>query len=286
MKGQIILLIDCHTHTHNSSDAENDTVKERCEKAIELGLYAMAITDHCEANRFYSKEYYNITETSVNNEYNYKRSYEESVAETTAVKEEYKNKLNLICGIELGQATSNDNVADIIYNDKRIDFIIGSMHELPGHEDFYFLDYSKENVPKLMEENFKEIYKLCKQNKFDVLGHLTYALRYIEGDQKIKVNISEYKDMIAEIFKEIIKNGKGIEINTSGLRQAYGKTFPSLEYIKLYKDLGGKIITFGSDSHSNADLGAGISQGIKIAKQAGFEKTAYYMNHNPYFIEI
>lgn len=280
------MIIDCHTHTHNSFDAENETVKERCEKAIELGLFAMAITDHCEANRFFSKEYYNITNDSVNDEYNYKKAYENSVSETIALKEEYKNKFNLICGIELGQGTSDDNVSDIICNDKRIDFIIGSMHELPGHEDFYFLDYSKENVPKLMEENFKEIYKLCKQNKFDVLGHLTYALRYIEGEQKIRVDILKYKDMIAEIFNEIIKNGKGIEINTSGLRQAYGKTFPSFEYIQLYKDLGGKIITFGSDCHSTADLGAGILQGIEIAKRAGFEKAAYYINHEPYFIEI
>lgn len=280
------MLTDCHTHTHNSFDADKDTVKQRCEKAVELGLYAMAITDHCEANRFYPKEYYNITENSVNNEYNYKSAYENSVAETTELKEEYKNKFNLICGIELGQATADEDVSDIIFNDKRVDFIIGSMHELPGHEDFYFLDYSKENVPKLMEENFNEIYKLCKQNKFDVLGHLTYALRYIEGEQKIKVDILKYKDIIAEIFTEIIKNGKGIEINTSGLRQKYGKTFPSIEYIELYKDLGGKIITFGSDSHSTADLGAGISESIEIAKKAGFENAAYYINHDPHFIEI
>ena len=280
------MIIDCHTHTHNSFDAENDTVIQRCERAIELGLAAMAVTDHCEANRFYPMEHYGVTEPSENDVYNYKKDYENSVAEVTEAKEFYKNKLNLICGIELGQGTADDEVADIICADKRIDFIIGSMHELPGREDFYFLDYSKLDVDKLMEENFNEIYKLCRQNKFDVLGHLTYSLRYIEGEQKIKVEISKYKDIIAEIFSEIIRNQKGIEINTSGLRQAYGKTFPSLEYIKLYRDLGGKIITFGSDCHATADLGAGIAEGINIAKQAGFEQAAYYLNHEPHFINI
>ncbi len=281
------MLIDCHTHTHNSFDAANETVRERCEKAIELGLCAMAITDHCEANRFYPKDNYSPGHSkNGEDEYNYKKAYENSVEETTAAKEDFNDKFALICGIELGQATADDKAADIICKDGRVDFIIGSMHELPGREDFYFIDYSKENVPKLMEENFNEIYKLCKQNKFDVLGHLTYALRYIEGEQKIKVDILKYKDIIAEIFKEVIKNGKGIEINTSGLRQAYGNTFPTPEYVKLYKDLGGKIITFGSDSHSTADLGAGISQAIGIAKNAGFEKAAYYIKHQPHFIDI
>lgn len=282
------MIIDCHTHTHNSFDAEKETVMERCEKAVEIGLCAMAITDHCEANRFYPKEHYNLAEAPANSgdEYNYKKAYENSVAETTAAKEIFKDKFSLVCGIELGQATADEKVTDIICQDSRIDFIIGSMHELPGHEDFCFIDYSKENVPQLMEENFNEIYRLCKQDKFDVLGHLTYALRYIEGEQKIKVDILKYKDIIAEIFKEVIKNGKGIEINTSGLRQAYGNTFPHPEYVKLYKDLGGKIITFGSDSHSTADLGAGIPQAIEIAKNAGFEKAAYYIKHQPHFIEI
>lgn len=280
------MLIDCHTHTHNSFDAEKDTVEQRCEKALQLNMTAMAITDHCEANRFYPMEHYGITLPSENDVYDYKKDFENSVAETTAAKEEYKNRLNLICGVELGQATADETVADIIASDKRVDFIIGSMHELPGREDFYFLDYSKLDVNKLMEENFNEIYKLCKQDKFDVLGHLTYSLRYIEGEQGIKVDIDRYKDIIAEIFSVIIHNKKGIEINTSGLRQKYGKTFPSFEYIKLYKDLGGEIITLGSDCHCMADLGAGIPESIEIAKRAGFEKTAYYINHEPHFIKF
>ena len=55
------MIIDCHTHSRNSFDADNDTVKERCQRAIQLGLDAMAITDHCEVNRFYEKEYYHKT---------------------------------------------------------------------------------------------------------------------------------------------------------------------------------------------------------------------------------
>ena len=125
--------------------------------------------------------------------------------------------------------------AENILSDTRLDFVIGSMHELPGHDDFAFLDYSHENIPNLLEEYFNEIYKMCKWGKFDVLGHLTYALRYIQGEQNIKVDMKPYEEIIRQILKTIIQNGCGIEINTSGLYQKYGKTFPDFKYIKLYR---------------------------------------------------
>lgn len=280
------MFTDMHTHSRNSFDAENETVAERCEAALKLGLDAMAITDHCEANRFYDKSHYGISDSPPEDVFDYRKFYEDSVRETVAAKELFGDRLTLICGVELGQATADDTVAELIMGDKNLDFIIGSMHELPGMADFFFLDYSNMDIHELMTKNFSEILRLCKQNKFDVLGHLTYCLRYIEGEQGIKVDIGRYRDAVAEIFKEVIKNGKGIEINTSGLRQKYGRTFPDSEYIKLYRDLGGKIITFGSDSHSTADLGKGIRRAMELAKAAGFSKGAYYLKHEPVFFDL
>lgn len=282
----INLIIDCHTHSRNSSDADNDTVRERCIKAMEIGLDAMAITDHCEINRFYEKSHYNITKPLIYDEFGFEKGFRASISETCEAKDEFKGKFNLICGVELGQATYDTTLADKILLDERIDFVIGSVHELPNHEDFAFLDYSKEDIPKLMEENFQEVLKLCKWNGFDVLGHLTYALRYIEGEYGCEVDLKPYKDIIAEIFKTIIKNGKGIEINSSGLRQKYKKAFPDLEFVKLYKDLGGEILSVGSDCHKTSDLAAGIPKAIEIAKAAGFEKIAYFKKRKPYFINI
>lgn len=280
------MIIDCHTHTRNSFDADNDTVIERCERAIQLGLDAMAVTDHCEVNRFYEKEHYTIDYEQKYDDYGFNRAFENSMAETTAAKDLYSGKFNLICGLELGQPLADMEVTQQILSDSRLDFVIASMHEMPGHDDFAFLDYSKENVPALLEQNFSEILKIAKWGKFDVLGHITYALRYIQGNQNIPVDMTPYQDTIREIFKAVIQNGKGIEINTSGLRQKYGDTFPSLLYIKLYRELGGEILTVGSDSHKTADLAKGIKEGIEIAAQAGFTRIAYFKERKPYFINI
>jgi len=119
---------------------------------------------------------------------------------------------------------------------------------------------------------YDEIYEICKWNKFDVLGHLTYTLRYMTGVQGHIVNMEQ--------------NGKGIEINTSGLRQQYGFTFPTLEYVKMFKECGGEVLSIGSDSHCAADLGKGIVEGTEIAKQSGFKYLTYFKNRKPNFIKI
>ena len=127
---------------------------------------------------------------------------------------------------------------------------------------------------------------MCKWRKFDILAHLTYPLRYINGIAKLNVDISQYNEIISESFRLLIQNGKGIEINTSGLRQPYGLTFPTLEYVKLFKELGGEIISIGSDAHCADDLGKGIIDGIKLAETGGFKYISYFKNRKPEFIKI
>lgn len=280
-------LIDCHTHTYYSPDAEAEPVK-MVERAIELGLEAYAITDHCECNRWYSIEHYNA-EPNEHDTYDFGRDFDRSLNNTMKLKEIYGDKINLICGIELGQATHDFEIADMAAADERLDFIIGSMHELPNRPDFCFIkyeNYSESEIYKLLEDYFLELLKLCKWGKFDVLGHLTYTLRYIEGEYGLKINLSKYDDIIRECFKTIIQNSKGIEINTSGLRQKYGKPFPEFKYIKLYRELGGEIISLGSDAHTVPDLGKGIAECSELAQKAGFKYLTYFKKHKPIFIKL
>ena len=280
-------LIDCHTHTQYSVDSEAD-IELMIKRACELNLAAYAITDHCECNRWYSENYYKNATTY--KYFDFGRDFENSVSAVTLLKEKYANKLNLICGIEMGQATQELNVAEKIVADKRLDFIIGSVHQIPDTEDFAFLDYNSmnwRNMYELMYTYMLEINKLCKWGKFDVLGHLTYFLRYFQNHWNIKFDISAFDEIIEESFRELTLKGKGIEINTSGLRNSKCKeTFPSLKYIKMFHMLGGEIISIGSDAHTVEDLGSGIYEGVELAKEAGFRYITYFKERKPNFIKI
>lgn len=280
-------LIDCHTHTQFSVDSEAD-LSMCAERADRLGLAAYAVTDHCECNSWYPAEHYSDGD-DMHDSYRYKDCFLDSVAAVTALKEKYNGKLNLICGVEMGQPQAAPEAAAFINADERVDFIIGSLHQIHGEKDFYYIDYidlGTDKIYDLLERYFMELNEMCRTNYFDVLGHLTYCLRYMKQKHGIEPDISRFDDIIADSFRTLAQNGKGIEINTSGLRQGFGETFPNLRYTKLFREMGGEIISVGSDAHTAEDIGKNVRDGIEIAKAAGFTRIAYFKKRQPQFIAI
>ena len=256
------------------------------ERAMELDLAAYAVTDHCECNCWYPKEHYENTELF--DYFNYKDDFEASLSAVTALKEEYKG-FNLLCGTELGQPLADLEIAEKCIADSRLDFVISSVHQIKDEKDFFYINYyhmTTAEINNLLERYFSEVYELCKWGKFDVLGHLTYCLRYMKIRNGITPNMKLFDEIIAESLRTLADKGKGIEINTSGIRQGFGTTFPSLKYIKLFRELGGKIISIGSDAHKVRDLGANIAEGAELAKAAGFNEICYFRKRQPVFIRI
>ncbi len=281
-------LIDCHTHTQFSMDSDADIV-QMIERAKSLNLSAYAVTDHCECNFWYEREHYSAEQILLADDYfNYKQDFDNSVNAVNALKEKYSD-FNLICGVEMGQAMADIEVAEKIVNDTRLDFVISSVHQIKGEKDFYYIDYANmtmDEIYNLLERYFIEVYELCKWGKFDVLGHLTYCIRYMKMRNGINPDLKRFDDIIAESFRKLAQKDKGIEINSSGIRQNCGYTFPSLEYVKLFHDKGGEIISIGSDAHTVDDIGADVVTAIEVAKTAGFRRICYFRERKPYFLDI
>lgn len=280
------MLMDMHTHTAFSVDSE-ESFDNMFARAQDLGLLAYAVTDHCEAGRFYSAEHYGRPKMqSEFDVYDYRDAFLASVGAVTDAKENYNGSVKLLCGVELGEPLYDIKATCEILSDERLDFVIASLHELEGYDDFAFLDYRNFDVHELLYKYFLEIYRICKWGEFDSLGHLTYTLRYIEGKFGFKPDMSRYTEIIRESLRAVAEKNKALEINTSGLRQNYGKPFPEPEYVRMFREAGGEIITIGSDAHNVRDLAAGISDGIAIAKDAGFRYIAYYEKRKPVFVKI
>ena len=150
------------------------------------------------------------------------------------------------------------------------------------------MDLSDESIDymKLLGEYFEWELKLAEWAKFDTLAHLTYPLRYIVGKYHRPVDMSKFDEIIDEILLTLIKNEKSLEINTAGLRQPIGVTSPDEGILRRYKELGGKLITIGSDAHYAEHLGAGIDKGYELALKCGFDKIAVYQDRTPTLIPI
>ena len=282
-------LCDCHTHSAWSPDGK-DSAEDMCRRAAELGLDVYTLTDHCDCNYWLPAEEFEAQtgrEIAVDREMYGSRDYSSaSIDEVSGLKERFPF---LLCGIELGQPMQNVSAAEAVSSRPELDFIIGSHHQNAGKEDFYWLKYDKMDNSEIyayLDDYFEEMLAMCKWGKFDVLGHLTYPLRYIKGDYGIKLDMKRYEDIIREIFRTLAQNGRGIEINTSGLRQKYGRTFPDAHYLRLWRECGGEILTLGSDAHCTADLGKGIADGIELARECGFRRIAYFRARTPRFVEV
>lgn len=133
---------------------------------------------------------------------------------------------------------------------------------------------------------FNEVLQNIKiYDEFDVYGHLDYVVRY--GGYGIKtIEYSEFADILDAILLELIMNDKGIEINTSGLRYGLPYPHPNIEIIKRYKELGGKIITIGSDAHNSDDLAKDFDLVYDILRSLNIKEIAVFHNRIPDFICI
>ena len=281
-----MLPMDCHTHTGISPDGTG-TVEAMISQAAELSLPVLAVTEHVEMNRYFPQSHYGVLPRNAWEIFNHAAVLEQSLDAVTAAKVTASEQgVTLLCGMEMGQPNADFGLSASVSSDKRLDFVIASLHELLEKPDFFCLDYTQESITALLKDYFTELYAICQWGKFDVLGHLTYPLRYIEGEAGIAVDLSPFEEQIRCCFRALVEHGCGIELNVSGFRQKYGKPFPTLEYLKQYRELGGEILTFGSDAHCAADLGKGISKGVALAKAAGWKRACYFVGREPQYITL
>ena len=267
-------ILDLHAHTDNSFDGNHSAVF-LCETAAAQGLRAVAFTDHVEMDCYRAQRF--------------DRTAKQSYFETVKARSAFRGKLIVCAGVELGQPTYDIPESEHLVQQYSYDIVIGSIHNLRGKKDFWFLpreEYENGGADRLLREYFDELLLLAEWGKFDVLAHLTYPLRYMVGEYGIPVHVSDYAQQIDAILEAAIKNKLALEINASGLRQKLGGTMPGEGIVRRFKALGGERITVGSDAHYAEHLGAGLEQAMDMALRCGFQFITLYHKREPIEIEI
>lgn len=269
-----IIKFDYHLHTNFSQDGKAE-MEDVVLQAINLGLSEIALTDH------YDFIYPNTP-------FPYQINYDNYYKYFSRIKNKYSGKINIIFGIELG-ISPHPKLRELItrfVNKYRFDFTIGSIHDVEG-EDLYsgdFFKYMDKHTAyryylSYLRDSIKSVKEIC------VVGHLDFITRYGNySDPYLKYD--DFKDVIDEILIYLVKSGKGLEINTSGYRYGIGSVYPSLDILKRYHQLGGKIITVGSDAHRVGDIAKDFDKAQIFLKQAGFEHISVFRGLKPSFVRI
>jgi histidinol-phosphatase (PHP family) len=218
---------DLHIHSLYSTDSQINP-DDLLEKAIRCNYDAIAITDHFDII---------ASELSTHNV----MSFEKYCLILDTLKKRY-SLIRLIQGAEVGEYHWFKTEIDGIFNYRRPEFIIASIHFLSDR-----LNISVPFEPMLSDEQQRDYYQLnldmVQKADFDILGHLGIFKRYIVHDS------SCCRDLIEDIYKTIIKKGIALEINYSGFNKPVNRLIPYPEEIALYADMGGRLISIGSDSH-------------------------------------
>src|SRR5699024_9478082 len=125
------------------------------------------------------------------------------------------------------------------------DFVICSMHTADKKDLHSGNFFANKTIEEAYRQYYEELlYCVTHFKQYSVIGHIDL----VKGNMKNKTH-NHIQDNIWEIFKLVITDGKGIELNTSGFRYGIESGMPSTDILKLYKACGGEIITLGSDSH-------------------------------------
>ena len=267
------LFVDSHVHS-NYSDDSTMRPEEAVDTALALGLKGLAFTDHYDLD-FPDKQFL------------FEFDIRRRAAHIKALREHYGSEVEILDGIELGVQANTVEESAAIIDLHDFDFVICSVHAIDGYalhdpEGFYEHKSKEQAYRRYLEEIFQIIRNF---DNYDVIGHLGYIRRYGPYDIK-SMPLKNYDDIIDTIFKWLIEHGKGIEINVSGYAYHLGTAIPDVDMVKRYKELGGELITLGSDAHDKLHIGKSFKQGLSILERAGFEHVNYFKNRKPVFVPL
>ncbi len=264
-------MIDMHIHSLFSYDSEESPVRI-AEKAAAIGLSRIAITDHCDFA-------YPNSEGQFVRDYS---TYFQVLEETRR----FVPQASLSIGLEVGFTPLGSEVYSKILSTYPFDYVINSVHVPDGRADCYcpedFEGKSRAEAYGLYLEAVHN--SIDAPYHYDAIGHLGYVCR--NAPYKAPAfSLKTEGDMLDAILKKIIHKGKILEINTS-VRSAGSVTLPSESILARYKELGGELITFGSDAHDCSRINDGYERASDLAKAIGFKYFAVVSAKKISMIEI
>lgn len=271
-------LYDCHIHSTCSEDGHN-TMSEMAAASFKKGVSYICFTDHCDMDDY-------RTGRSKDGSYDHRQRTIEMYRKAC---NDAPEELTIRLGMELGGGNHNPRVASEIASLPELDFIIGSLHNLKDIKDFYEFKYeSAAQCMELMDAYADELIELAGMDFFDVMAHVGYTIRYMRRDGfNVSFDLTTFGDKIEHLLKTLIERGKGIEINCSGFRmEKIGGPTPTVDVLKLYRQLGGEIITIGSDAHRIPQAAEGLSQGFDILRELGYKYITVFEQRKPRFVKI
>ena len=211
----------------------------------------------------------------------------QSYAELLQNQERFPN-LKLLRGIELGQPLQDLNAAHDALTGRDYDVVIGSLHNIRDHDDFYHIgehNPTEQEIDNALHAYFAESLEMVEWGKFDTLAHITYPLRYMckAGETP---SYKPYQDELDAVLKALIKSDIALEFNTSRILRTDAPKLPDREVYSRYKELGGKLVTIGADAHCTENIASGVEEAMELLSDIGYKEYTVFVERKPVQVPI
>ena len=266
--------IDCHTHcdfSHDSSSPAEDIIAE----AARLGLSYYAITDHCDKDCAVLPDFVWVRQIDL----------EKRFEKLLRLRDLWAGKLDIAVGLEYGYLAEADPLYLDIEKKYETDVVINSVH-LIQNEDCYFQSFFDKRTKTQAYSQYLDAVSdsVDAPYRYDVIGHIGYVIRKAPYSDKI-LRRTDYPDRVDEILRKIIAKGKALELNSHS--EGTGLDFlPETDTVKRYRELGGELVTFGSDAHAPVNIARNYDVVCDALRSLGFRYIFKYKRHEPIAIKL
>ena len=273
------MFADYHVHSEYSDDSTYP-LEQVIRDAIGMGMDEICITDHVD---------YGIKKDwDAGEEIAYRGSqplanvdYPRYMAALRDMQSRYGDRIRIRVGLEFGIQTHTIPQFRALLTRYPLDFVILSIHQVENQE-FWTQEFQRGRTQREYNERYyEELLAVVQQYQgYSVLGHLDLITRY---DEQGVYPFERVRPLVEAILRRVIADGKGIEVNTSSHRYGLTDTTPSVAILQLYRELGGTILTIGSDSHAPAHLGTYIGEARALLRELGFRQFCTFERMQPVF---
>jgi histidinol-phosphatase (PHP family) len=253
------LPLDAHLHTDLSPDSDVP-IDAYAEQALERGIDEVAITDHVDfepGTPAYAATTFEQRERVVREAA--ERWGPRGVAIRFGVELTYDRRF---------EADLRDHLRRHAY-----DFVIGSVHVYrtsPYASDRVGSFVAGRSLPEVVAPYFDEVEAAARSGLFDAVGHLDFVKRYLHP-HVTPAQLAAAPELYEPMLRALVDSGTALEVNTSGLRQVAGETYPSATIVARYRELGGERVVVGSDAHRVNAFAWGLADGYDHVRAAGFD---------------
>ena len=261
-------MFDYHMHTIVSFDG-HDRGLQMAQAAKARGLKEICFTDHLDYEADVPVQTMVFDTDSYNAEYDH--------LEVPGLK--------IRRGMEFGIKPYNQDVLRQDLQRRHFDFVLGSIHFVDDLDVYFEPFWSGKTVFQAERRCLEATLDWVRlHDDFDVLAHLTYIGKTKCHPAPRPLPYEEHREIIDEILRILATKGKGLEMNTSGV-DSCGGFLPTADIFCRFKELGGQIVTVGSDAHRANRVGQYSFEACQLLKDI-FGHVCTFQNRQPVFHKL